>query len=120
MPQANGGAESPCVGVGKGKVGESGAFSQVEHQVQDRISKMMVLRHVESNLCPSHGAVAVLTVDGKIEASGIITDSGSSIQAEAPPNAWVVASVNLLPLHNGIVCAQLGELHFRLDECDLV
>lgn len=120
MPQSNGGAKSPCAEVGKGSVGQSGAFSQVEHQVQGRISKLMVLRHVTSNLCPSHGVVAVLTVDGKIEASGLLTDPGSSIQAEASPGSWVVASVSLLPLHNGVNCVELGDLHFRLDECDLV
>lgn len=119
MPQGSSGSASLCVEVGKGGVGESGAFSQVVHQVESRISKMMVLRHVDSNLCPDHGAVAVLTVDGKIEASGLLTDAGSSIQAEAGPNAWVVASVSLLPLFNGIVCVELGELRFRLDECDL-
>ena len=66
------------------------------------------------------GVVAVLTVNGELAASGVITEVGNSIQAGAKPGDWVVATVSTFPLHNGVVCVRFGELDFRLDECDLV
>lgn len=111
---------SPCVEVAKGGVGESGSTSLVAHQVQSEISKLMVLRTVETSLCPNTGAAAVLVVNGSVAASGVITEDGSSIQAEAPAGAWVIGLVHTFPLFNDIHCIRLGELSFRLDECDLV
>lgn len=111
---------SPCVEVAKGGVGESGSASLVAHQVQSKISKLMVLRTVETDLCPNTGAVALLVVDGSVAASGVITQDGSSIQAEATAGAWVIGLVHTFPLFNDIHCFRLGELSFRLDECDLV
>jgi hypothetical protein len=113
-------SKRPCVEVGKGGVGESGASSLITHDVKSEISKLMVLRTVETSLCPNTGAAAMLVVNGAVEASGVITQQGSSIQAEAAPGASVVAIVHTLPLFNDIVCIRLGELSFRLDECDLV
>lgn len=111
---------SPCIEVAKGGVGESGASSLVIHEVKSKISKLMVLRNVETSLCPNTGAAAMLVVNGAVEASGMITRQGSSIQAEAQPGASVVGIVHTVPLFNEIVCVRLGELRFRLDECDLV
>lgn len=111
---------SPCVEVAKGGVGESGASSQVAHQVGGKINKLMVLRTVESSLCPNTGAAAILAVNGDVRAAGPITGVGSSIQAEAAPGDWVVGIVHTIPLFNDIHCVRLGELSFRLDECDLV
>jgi hypothetical protein len=111
---------SPCVEVAKGGVGESGASSMVTHEVSARIAKLMVLRTVESSLCPNTGAVAILSVNGNVQASGTITAVGSSIQAEAGPGDWVVGIVHTVPLFNDIHCIRLGELSYRLDECDLV
>lgn len=113
-------SNGPCVEVGTGSVGEPGITAQVEHQVEAKIEKLMVLRSVESSLCPDHGVVAVLTVNGELAASGVITEVGSSIQAGAKPGDWVVATVSTFPLNNGVVCVRFGELDFRLDECDLV
>jgi len=110
----------PCQEVAKGGVGESGASSQVVHQVTARISKLMVLRTVESSLCPNTGAAAMLLVNGELQAAGTITDVGDSIQAEAAPGDRVVGIVHTIPLFNDIVCVRLGELSYRLDECDLV
>ncbi len=111
---------SPCVEVATGGVGESGSTSLVAHQVQSKISKLMVLRTVETSLCPNTGAAALLVVNGSVAASGVITQNGSSIQAEAPAGAWVIGLVHTFPLFNDIHCIRLGELSFRLDECDLV
>ncbi len=114
------GKTGPCIEVGRGGVGESGAASQVIHQMRGRISKLMVLRTVETSLCGNTGAVAILVVNGVPRAHGEITAKGSSIQAEASPGDWVVAIVHTIPLFNEIVCKRLGELSFRLDQCDLV
>jgi hypothetical protein len=111
---------SPCIEVASGGVGESGASSLATHQVTGKISKLMVLRTTETSLCPNTGAAAVLVVDGVLTAAGIITASGSSIQAEAQPGQWVIGIVHTFPLFNEIMCIRLGELSFRLDECDLV
>ena len=110
----------PCTEVASGGVGESGASSQVTHQVTAKISKLMVLRRTESSLCPNTGAAAILVVNGTVEAAGVITGSGSSIQAEAGPGDWVIGIVHTFPLFNEISCIRLGELGYRLDECDLV
>lgn len=117
MAKAKGG---PCVEVAAGGVGESGASSQVIHRIKGKISKLMVLRTTETSLCPNTGAVAILVVNGSIEAAGIITEEGSSIQAEARPGEWVIGIVHTFPLFNDVVCVRLGELSFRLDQCDLV
>lgn len=111
---------SACVTVGKGGVGESGGTSVVTHIVAGPSSKMIVLRNVSSNLCPNTGAIAVLVVNGKPEATGNISIANSSIQIEAPAGSQVAAIVNTIPLFNGIVCVRLGELSFTLNECDLV
>lgn len=110
----------PCIAVGKGGVGESGASTLISHQVTGRVQKLMVLRTVDTSLCPDHGAVAVLVVDGNPVAHGNITALGSSIQTTANPGQWVDAIVYAVQLHNGIVCVRLGELSVQLDQCDLV
>jgi hypothetical protein len=109
----------PCTEVADGSVGESGASSMVIHTVNAKISKLMVLRATDSSLCGNTGALAVLSAGGQV-AAGIITDPGSSIQLEAQPGDTVVGVVHTFPLFNEIICIRLGELHFRLDECDLV
>lgn len=111
---------SACVTVAKGGVGESGASSFVAHKVGQVTSKMMVVRNVHSDLCGNTGAVATIIVNGVPSTSGLITAQGSTIQAEAPIGAHVALIVHTLPLFNGILCNRLGELYFRLDECDLV
>jgi hypothetical protein len=110
----------PCVAVGKGGVGESGASTLISHQVTGTIQKLMVLRTTDTSLCGDHAAIAVLVVDGNPVAQGNITAKGSSIQATANPGQWVAAIVYAVPLHNGIVCVRLGELSVQLDQCDLV
>ena len=112
--------KSPCIEVGRGGVGESGASHQLSHQVTGNIAKQMVLRTTETSLCPNTGAVGVLLVNGEPQALGNLTEEGSSIQAEANPGDWVVAIVHTVPLFNEIMCIRLGELCFRLDQCDFV
>lgn len=109
-----------CSKVAVGGIGESGDSSLLVHKVSGPTSKMIVLRHATSNLCPNTGAVAVLTVDGIPVASGNITAAGSSIQHEAAAGSHVAAIIHTIPLFNGIVCVQLGELTVNLDECELV
>lgn len=117
MPESKSG---PCIAVGYGAVGEPGASTLIEHQVTGKIQKLMVLRTTETSLCPDHGAVAVLVVNGDPRAYGNITTQGSSIQTTANPGEWVAAIVHTVPLHNGIACVRLGELKVQLDQCDLV
>lgn len=109
----------PCTEVAKGGVGESGASSLVVHTVEAKISKLMVLRTTETSLCPNTGVLAMLSAGGEVVA-GIITEEGSSIQIEAQPGDTVIGVVHTFPLFNEIHCIRLGELYFRLDECDLV
>lgn len=110
----------PCTTVEHGGVGESGESTLLHHEVGGPTSKMMVLRTVDSNLCPNTGAAAILVVDGQPGAHGVITDTGSSIQVEAEPGANVIAIVHTIPLFNEITCIRLGELEVELQECDLV
>ena len=109
-----------CVPVGKGSVGESGATSLLCHTVGGTTAKIIVLRNTGSSLCPNTGAVALLAVNGIPVAMGNITADPSSIQTEANPGDKVSATVHTIPLFNRVVCVQLGELTFRMDECDLV
>jgi hypothetical protein len=117
MPESKSG---PCIAVGNGGVGESGASTFIAHQVTGEVQKLMVLRTTETNLCPNTGAVAVLVVDGNPTAYGNITAQGSSIQTTANPGQWVAAIVHTVPLFNEIACIRLGELCVQLDQCDLV
>ena len=109
-----------CEVVGKCGVGESGATCLTHHVVTGSTSKMMVLKNVETSLCPNTGAVAILVVDGAVAAHGVITELGSSIQAEAKPGANVIAITHTIPLFNEIACVRLGELDVELQECELV
>lgn len=112
-------SRTPCHEVAHGGVGESGASSMVTHQVTEKPSKLMVLRTTETSLCPNTGAAAMLVVDGTVEAAGDVTAEGSSVQAEAALGARVVGIVHTYPLFNDVHCIRLGELSFRLDECEL-
>lgn len=111
-----------CVAVVKGGVGESGASSFLLHKLDAKIQKVMVLRNVDSSLCPNTGAVGMLVVNGNPVAQGDITKVGSSIQTPGTvgPGDVVAAIVHTFPLFNDIVCIRLGELSVVLDECDLV
>ena len=111
---------APCIAVASGGVGESGASSQLIHRVKSKIAKLMVLKTVESSLCPNTGAVGLLIIDGILKAFGDITKPGTTIQAKAKPDANVVAIIHTVPLFNEIACIRLGELDVALSECDLV
>ena len=108
-----------CTVAGKGGVGESGATSMLYHRVTGKKEIVMVVRTVNTSLCPNTGAVAVLLVNGKSVAHAIITDLKSSIQTSAKPGDDVIALVHAFPLFNGIACIRLGELDFTLEQCDL-
>lgn len=110
--------EGLCKVVGKGSVGESGTSSLHYHQVTGDHEIIMVVRPGESSLCGSTGAVAAVVVNDAVVVQGVISD-GSSIQANANPGDHVAALVHTVPLFNGVVCAQLGELQFTLEQCDL-
>ena len=119
MAKYKGGA---CVAVAEGGVGESGASSFLLHKVTAKIQKIMVLRNVNSSLCPNTGAVGMLVVNGNPVAQGDITKKGSSIQTPGTVKSGdvVVAIVHTVPNFKQIVCIRLGELSVVLDECDLV
>ena len=111
-----------CVAVANGGVGESGASSFLLHKVKGKIQKLMVLRNVDSSLCPNTGAVGMLVVNGNPVAQGDITKVGSSIQTPGTVKSGdvVVAIIHTVPNFKKIVCIRLGELSVVLDECDLV
>lgn len=108
-----------CKVVAKGGVGESGASSFLMHTVGGPTAKRIVLRHVDTSLCPNTGAVGLLVVNGLPAASGELSAPGSAIRAEAAPGAHVAAIVHTVPLFNRVVCIRLGELQVALEECAL-
>lgn len=109
-----------CLSVAKGGVGESGASELLTHTVNDPISKMLILRNIESSLCPNTWALASLFVNGVPVASGNVSSEGSSIQAEVAPGGSVAAVVHAVPNFSRVVCVRLGEASVSLEECDLV
>jgi hypothetical protein len=113
-------ADGACKSVGSATVGQSGLFGILSHTVQGPTRKLMVLRTVQSGLCPSHGAVATLTIDGVLAGTQDMSTGGGILQAEAAPGAMVLAAIALVPKNNGVLCVQLGDVTVRLDECELV
>lgn len=112
--------DGACRVVQKGGVGESGSNETMIYQLTGTLRKNVVLRNVESSLCPNTGACAVLLVNGEMAATSLITNEGSTIQVEAGPGDQVIAIVQSFPLFNDINCIRLGELNVELQECDLV
>lgn len=74
-----------CFTVAQGSVGESGASSQLIYQVPGKGSKFVLLKTIESSLCPNTGAVGVLVVNGIPENVGDLTQPGSFLKDEASP-----------------------------------
>lgn len=109
-----------CVAVGQGSVGESGASSILCHTVSGTTSKVIVVRQTGSSLCPNTGAVATLLVNGVPVATESISAAGSMLQTDANPGDKITVVVHTVPLFNGVLCVRLGDLSFRLDECELV
>lgn len=111
---------SACKPVATGGVGESGASSLLSHTVTAKIQKLMVLRTVESSLCPNTGAVGLIAINGVPVATGAMGAKGNTLQAEVRPGDHVAAVVHTVPLFNGVLCVRLGEASVTLDECDFV
>ncbi|MEP3477832.1 MAG: hypothetical protein ABJZ55_01165 [Fuerstiella sp.] len=109
-----------CLTVAKGGVGESGASALLTHTVNGPASKIVVLRNIDTSLCPNTWALASLFVNGIPVASGNVSTKGSFIQAEVSSGGSVAAAVHAAPNFNKIVCARLGEASVTLEECDLV
>ena len=107
------------VKVAEGGVGESGSSLLLTHRAAGEKAKLYVLRTVKTSLCGNTGAVAMLLVNGEPAAHGVITNSGSSIQAEAKPGDHIVVVVHAIPLSNDIICVRLGELSVELSAHDL-
>lgn len=112
--------QGACEIKATGGVGESGSSRLVHTIVEGEIQKLALVRTVETNLCQNTGALAVITVNGQPAAHGMISELGSSIQAEVNPGDTVCAIVTAIPLFNEIQCIVLGELTFNLEICDLV
>ncbi|MFO0902229.1 MAG: hypothetical protein U0939_04470 [Pirellulales bacterium] len=111
---------SACTTVAKGAVGESGASTLLVHRVASRTPKLAVLRVTESNLCPNTGVIGVLAVNGVPIAHDSLSKAKPTLQVEASDGDYVSACIYTVPLFNGVLCTRLGDLHFSLDECDLV
>lgn len=109
-----------CTSVARGGVGESGASALLIHSIKGPHSKMIVLRNVESSLCPNTWALASLFVNGTPMASGNISTEGSSIQVEVSAGGSVAALIQAVPNFNRVSCVRLGEASINLEECDLV
>ena len=107
--------ESEATQIAVGSVGESGASKVLTICVDGTSKQVVVLRNTQSSLCGNTGAVAQLIVNGEPKAQGDLTKERSSLRVEVRPGDLVVATVNTIPLDNGIVCVRLGELHFVLE-----
>ena len=112
-------ASSLCQIVGEGGVGESGSTLLLTYQVTNSSGKLMVLRNIDSSLCPNQGVVGVIAINGHPEVTGNLGSVGSSIQVFAPAGAKVVACAHMIPLFNNITCVRLGNCSLQLDACDL-
>ncbi|ETX00449.1 MAG: hypothetical protein ETSY2_39075 [Candidatus Entotheonella gemina] len=106
--------------VGKGAVGESGPTAMVNHTVKAETEIMMIVKTVDTSLCPNTGALALMFKNGVLVAHGVITDEGASIQNAADPGDQIVVYVATFPIPNEIVCVRLGDLTFHLIQQDLV
>jgi hypothetical protein len=104
--------------VAEGSVGESGTSCVLTYRMDGASEQVVVVRSTRSSLLGNTGAVAQLIVNGEPRAQGDLTEVGSSIRVEARPGDRVVATVNTIPLDNGIVGARLGMLHFVLEVRD--
>lgn len=112
--------KSPCTVIESGSVGEIAESVMLTHQLSSEYSKMLVLRRKESSLCPNTGVIAIVVIDGEVVASGSINSEGSTLTHELQQNETAVVVVRTVPVFNDIVCIQLGELSFDLEECDLI
>lgn len=108
-----------CTKVGEGGVGESGASKLLHHEVTGDREIVIVVRNVNTSLCPNTGAVALILVNGEPAAHGIITKPKNSVQVSAKRGDQVVAIVHTIPLFNGVSCIRLGNLEFTLEQCEL-
>ncbi|MFK7819200.1 MAG: hypothetical protein AB8G99_10805 [Planctomycetaceae bacterium] len=114
------GSSNACQTVGRAGVGESGASSLLHHQVTGEVEINVVLRVIDTSLCPNTGVVGVLTVNGIPMAVGDLTKPGATVSTTATPSDRVVAIMHTVPLFNDTVCIRLGELTAELQQCDLV
>ena len=81
-----------CCVVSTGGLGESGATAILHHQVfAGGEDKVMVLKTVNSSLCPNQGVIASLIVDGVPVATKTMSEIGSSIQVSAASGSNIVA-----------------------------
>lgn len=111
--------QSLCETVGNGCVGECGSTTLLTRTVPAGTSKVVVLRNIDTSLCPNQGVVGVIIVNGRPVASGDLTQKGSSIQASTVAGSQVVALANMIPLFNNISCFRLGDCQVALIECEL-
>ncbi|MGK7950631.1 MAG: hypothetical protein AB4368_18100 [Xenococcaceae cyanobacterium] len=114
--------QSPGIIVGKGSVGEESNTATIEYKFESNRQKLMIVRTVETNLCPDTGAFAFLFRNGQEVTNGSITELGSSIQAEAEPGDRFAVFVTLYPLFNEVkvFCEDLGNLNFNFIEIDFL
>ncbi|ETX01410.1 MAG: hypothetical protein ETSY1_07540 [Candidatus Entotheonella factor] len=106
--------------VGKGAVGENGPTAIVNYTVKAETEIMMLVKTVDTSLCPNTGAFALMFKNGMLVAHGVITDEGASIQNAADPGDDIVVYVATFPIPNEIVCVRLGDLSFNVIQQDLV
>ena len=112
---------SICTAVAnKVKVGETGSPKELNHNVAEAVTKRIVLQTIETDLCPSHAAIAFLVVDGRLKAHGDISAKGSAIETGVSKGQTVYAIVHAVPVPNDVVCVRLGDVTVSLFDCGIV
>lgn len=108
---------STCTSLAKTQIGEARSSDVLEHKVSEAVTKQIVLEAVDSNLCGSHAAVAMLVVDGKVAAAGDVSTKGSALQAKVGKGQTVRAFIHLVDAATDIQCVTLGNSSIILLDC---
>jgi hypothetical protein len=99
-----------------GAVGEPARTCILQATNDDSAVRRAVVRVTAANLCPSHGAFASLLVDADPRTSCANLNSiNKRIETEVQPGEHVVLVVEMVSLHNGVMCIRLGETEFQLE-----
>lgn len=100
----------------KGAVGETARRCSLQVVNESNGEQSVVVRVTSVNLCHSHAAYATLLVDGESRATHVdLSNSRMRIGTEVSPGSKVELVVDLVDLHNGIMCLLLGEIEFELE-----
>ncbi len=121
LSQAQGGlSNSACGGalLIDGCVGACGNPSTISYVINQGISNgsdfELYLTSASSSLCPTHRAIAKVSVNGNVVASGDLTVVGSCIPFDANYDEVIEVEVRAIRVDSRVECVWLGELDYEL------